>query len=163
MTPSINDSTSSNQFLIEEYKLLHDRFKDVRDTANTRLNFLVTLASATIGIIAILIATNGISEVGVKISFIVALLILSLVGFNTHQFTIARDIESDRIEKGMARIRHYYIERDALLSDYLVYPFNDDPTNYVTKYKRSSLRRTARILHACSTAIAIGFIFDIIG
>ncbi len=82
-----NIAPSSTQFILAEYKMLQDRFHSLRNEANSRLNFLITLTSATFGIVLIF-GGNNFSSSFVKIATLIALFILSVVGYDVFRFMI---------------------------------------------------------------------------
>ena len=101
---------------------------------------------------------------------LVLLLILAAIGYDIYLFMIARDRASDRLERGMARIRRYFVERDTELEKFLVYTTYDGPTVYLTR-SNAGLRRTVQIIEsfvialiACLMAslIALPFVYMIL-
>jgi hypothetical protein len=62
--------------------------------------------------------------------------------YNTLVF---RDIATDRFERGLARIRHYFVKLDPEIKEYFVGKTTDIPTNFLIM-KNSRMRRSAQLI-----------------
>jgi hypothetical protein len=154
-TKKTNDNvTSSERFLIEEYQMLRERFHNTRTEGISRINLFFTVTSAVLGGILLLDSKNSSFPSGFfQLVLLVILLILAVIGYDIYLFMIARDRVSDRVERGMARIRRYFVERDKELEKFLVYTTYDNPTTYLTR-SNMGLRRTVQIIESLIIALA---------
>ena len=154
-TKKKNEESSSERLLIEEYQMLRERFHNLRSEAISRMNFFFTVTSAVLGGILLFNSQdNNFSSGFFQLVLLVLLLILAAIGYDIYLFMIARDRASDRVERGMARIRRYFVERDKELEKYLVYTTYDGPTAYLTRSNRG-LRRTVQIIESFVIALGI--------
>jgi hypothetical protein len=155
-TKKTNDNvTSSERFLIEEYQMLRERFHNTRTEGISRINLFFTVTSAVLGGILLLDSKNSSFPSGFfQLVLLVILLILAVIGYDIYLFMIARDRVSDRVERGMARIRRYFVERDKELEKFLVYTTYDNPTTYLTR-SNMGLRRTVQIIESLIIALYI--------
>jgi hypothetical protein len=146
----------SKDFLLEEYKALEGRFQNYRIEGVSRLNSYLTLTSVLGGAGLFFLGNNtNISTAIAQPILIAVMLLLASVGFDTWYYILLRQITSDKIERGLSRIRHYFVEQDETISKYLVNSINDDPTSYV-KYQNKSngVRRTVQTIQAFTLSIA---------
>jgi hypothetical protein len=155
------ENSTSPEYMLEEYKMLRERFHSLRDEAIIRMNFFLTLTSAIIG--GILIIGNNISPILVRPMLLAALVLLAGVGIDVVNFMVTRDEVTDRVERGMSRVRRYFTEREPLLKNFIVYPDHDEPTNYVVRQKAVGLRRTAQLVQSFTVGLAIGICSDLLG
>ncbi len=149
-------NNKSQEFLLEEYKALENRFQSYRVEGVSRLNSYLTLTSVLggAGLFFLGNSTNLPSTISQPI-LIAVMLLLASVGFDTWFYIVIRQITSDKIERGLARIRHYFIEHDKSISKYLVNSINDDPTPYIKSQNRSNgVRRTIQTIQAFTLSIA---------
>lgn len=142
------DNSSSPEFMLEEYKMLRERYHSVRNEGINRVNLLFTVTSAVLGGILLFDSKNSSFSPGFfQLVLIVLLAILAFVAHDIFLFMIARDRVSDRVERGMARVRRYFVERDHQLQDFLTYPTSDHPTHSLSR-PGTGLRRSVQIIES---------------
>ena len=142
------DDTSSPEFMLEEYKMLRERYHSVRSEGINRVNLLFTVTSAVLGGILLLDSKNSsFSSSFFQLILIVLLSILAVVAHDIFLFMVARDRVSDRVERGMARIRRYFVERDNKLKDFITYPISDNPTHNLSR-PSMGLRRSVQVIES---------------
>jgi hypothetical protein len=139
-----SNQEASRQILADEYRLLQDRFLSLRDEGINRLNFFITVTSVSLGSLLIFGASNMPLQY-FKITLLIVLAVLALVNFDICKFLVSRDVVTDRYERGLARIRSYFVKLDPTVGDYFVTNITDKPTNYLIQ-KNSGMQRTAQIL-----------------
>jgi len=147
----------SSKFLLEEYRALEGRFQSYRVEGVSRLNSYLTLTSVLGGAGLFFLGNSANLSAVVSHSILIAvMLLLSSVGYDAWYYIIIRQITSDKIERGLSRIRHYFIEQDQSISKYLVNSINDDPTLYLRRQKKSNgVRRTVQTIQAFTLSIAV--------
>jgi len=146
--------TSSQRILLEEYRLLQSRFLSLRDEGINRLNFFITVASLSIGSILVFGAGNkGIPTEYFKIALVIVSIVLSIVNYDICKFLVSRDIVTDKYERGLARIRNYFVKLEPDIKDRFVTKIMDTPTNYLIK-KNSGMQRTAQVLEGFLLGLA---------
>ena len=154
---SPEDSTSS-EFMLEEYRMLRERFHSLRNEGVNRLSFFIALTSAVIG--GVLVLGNNIPLASFRLILFAALVLLASVGLDVVQFMVTRDSVTDRVERGMNRVRRYYIQHDPSLKDFVIFPYHDEPTSYITKQRVLGIRRTALTVQSFAVGLAVGVIAD---
>jgi hypothetical protein len=150
--------TSSQHILLEEYRMLQGRFTNLRDEGMTRMNFFITSVSVAIG--GVLIFGSGNNNLSVeyfKFILLGTIALLTVVGCGIFDFLVSRDIAADRCERGLARIRYYFVRLDPVIENYFVTAVANNPTRYLTR-KYSNTRRTAQTV----VAFLLGLAFLII-
>jgi hypothetical protein len=156
------ETSPSDHFLIEEYKMLRERYHSMRSEGINRVNFLFTITSAVLGGILLFDSKNSSFSPGFfQLIFIIMLSILAVVGYDIFLFMIARDRVSDRVERGMARIRHYFVLRDKSIEDFLVYTIYDNPTTNLTR-PSVGLMRSVQVIEAFLIASIVCVIANIL-
>jgi hypothetical protein len=149
-------NNSSREFLLEEYKALESRFQTYRVEGVSRLNSYLTLTSVLGGAGLFFLGNNAnLPSITSQPILIAVMILLSSVGYDTWFYIVIRQITSDKIERGLSRIRHYFIERDETISRYLVNSINDDPTSFIKSQNRASgVRRTVLTIQAFTLSVA---------
>jgi hypothetical protein len=155
-TPQAHQETPSSDFMLEEYKMLQERFHSLRSEGLNRLNFFITLTSVIAGGVVIFADSSNFSPQFVKILIATAFMMLSIIGWDICGTLVARDRVTDRVERGMARIRQYFIQKDPSISDFLIYPYHDEPTRYVTTLSGAGIRRSAQAIESFIVSIIVG-------
>ena len=156
------ENSSSERLLIEEYQMLRERFHNLRSEALSRMNLFFTVTSAVLGGILLFGSRNSsIPSDFFQLILLVLFLILAAIGYDIYLFMIARDRASDRVERGMARIRRYFVERDKEFEKYLVYTTYDGPTTYITR-SNAGLRRTVQIIESFIIALIAFLIANLV-
>jgi len=138
--------TPSQRILLEEYRLLQSRFLDLQNEGLTRMNFFITAASVSIGSFLIF-GSNNLPALYFKITLLIIIALLSMIDIYICRFFISREIAVDRYERGLARIRNYFISLDTNLKDYFVTKIFDVPTSKI-KGNNSGMRRSAQLIGA---------------
>lgn len=155
-----HDDEESGKFLLEELKLLEaDRLR-LKAEAGQRLNFFLSLSSAIVG--GLVIFGQSANVLGLEYIIVVALLFLSLIGWQTFTYIVGRDISTDRNLRASGRIRRYFSDKNPACRAYLMRQDDDEPTSYITNNK-STIRRTAESVLAFLLAFAIGIFTNILG
>lgn len=149
---------ASAEFMLEEYKMLRERFHSLRNEGVSRLSFFVALTSAVIG--GVLILGSNLPLVTFRLMLLAAIVLLASVGIDVVQFMITRDDVTDRVERGMSRVRRYFVEHDPSLKNFIIFPYCDEPTNYITKLSVLGIRRTALTVQSFTVGLAVGIIAD---
>jgi hypothetical protein len=160
-TQQAHQETPSADFMLEEYKLLQERFHSLRNEGLNRLNFFITLTSVIAGGVLIFANNSNFSPQFVKILIATAFVMLSIIGWDICGTLVARDRATDRVERGMARIRRYFIQRDPSISDFLIFPHHDEPTRYVTKLSGAGVRRSAQAIQSFIVSIIVGVVVSL--
>ena len=139
--------TSSQRILLEEFRFLESRYTTNRESGIARMNFFVTAASVGLGGVLVFGSNNNVPFTYFRFILLAALIILAAVGLDVYSTLVARVIAADRYVRGLARIRHYFIELDPGIKDYFLSRITDAPTNYLNP-KSSGMRRTAQIVES---------------
>jgi hypothetical protein len=137
--------TPSQRILLEEYHLLEERYLRIRDEAIIRMNFFITAASVALGGALVFASGKDIPFTYFRLVLLVVLFALSAIGLDIFTFLISRDIASDRYERGLARIRQYFVTLDPSIEDYFINNIVDIPTLFIVK-KLSGIRMAAQII-----------------
>jgi hypothetical protein len=154
--------TSSQRILLEEYRLLQDRYLSVYNEGVTRLNYFITAASVSIGAILVFGTGNsGMPDIYFRIILVVVLTVLAVINSDICRFLIIRNIYLDFYQRGLARIRHYFVKLDSQIKDYFVTPIIDLPTTYITD-TRSGIRRIAQILEGLIVGLDISILLTFV-
>jgi hypothetical protein len=154
--PQESEKTKSADFMLAEYRVLQERFLSLRDEGLNRLNFFITLTSVITGGVLIFANNSNFSSQFVQILIVVAFFVLSIIGGDICGTLAARDRATDRVERGMTRIRHYFVQKDPSLSNFLIFAYHDDPTRYVTVTSGAGVRRSAQAIQSFIVSIIVG-------
>jgi hypothetical protein len=130
-------------FLMAEYSELNQEFKRLRGEGLNRLNFFIAITSSVLGGLVLLSQSGKTSGVFLQIVALGALFILVLLGWDTFQFTISRDINTDENLRRIGRIRHFFVDEYPPITKHLPWQIHDDPTSWVTR-NTSGIRQTAQ-------------------
>jgi hypothetical protein len=144
--------TPSQRILLEEYRLLQGRFLDLQNEGLTRMNFFITAASVSIGSFLVFGSSN-LPPLSFKITLLIIIALLSMIDIYICRFFISREIAIDKYERGLARIRDYFIRLDTNLEDYFVTKTFDVPTNNI-QGNNSGMRRSAQLIGAFLVGLA---------
>ncbi len=158
MGENADEQKQNAQFLLEEYKQLDNERIRLRDEGIARLNFFLTLTSAVLGGIVLF----GQSNASFKIEYIllIALIFLSVIGWYTFNFTVDRDINTDRLLRAAGRIRRYFTKKSPDIKAHIMWQDHDEPSKYVTR--NNSIVR--KIMHAALSlllALTIGLLLNL--
>jgi len=146
--------TSSQRILLEEYRLLQSRFLDLQGEGVMRMNFFITAASVSIGSLLVFGGGNSnVSPLYFKLAMLTILVLLGIINFYICRFFVSREIAVDRYERGLARIRRYFIQLDHTIEDYFVTRVLDVPTSNIVG-NNSGMRRAAQLIEAFLLGLA---------
>jgi hypothetical protein len=146
--------TSSQRILLEEFRALRADYDRQRNGGITRVNFFITSMSVVLGGALVFVSSNNPAMISYfRIILLAALIILVTIGLEIYNFTVHREISTDRDIRGLARIRNYFVKLDPGLEDYFVNPIYDYPTDYLN-LKRSGMRRTTEVIVSFLVGIA---------
>ena len=154
---SILQETSSQRILLEEYRALNADYLNLRSEGVNRVNFFITAMSVVLGGVLVIASNNKLPILYFKIILSTAALILASIGLEIHSYLIHREISSDLLMRGLARIRNYFVELDPQIRDNFVTKVFDTPTGSLI-HKRSGLRRTIQIIEG----FLVGLIFTVL-
>jgi hypothetical protein len=156
------ETSSSDYFLIEEYKTLRERYHSMRSEGIHRVNLLFTVTLAVLGGVLLFDSKNSSFSPGFfQLIFIIMLLILAVVGYEIFLFLIAREQASNQVERDMARIRLYFAERDKSIEDVLANTIhNNSATNFTRP--RVSWMRSVQVIEAFLIALIVCVIANIL-
>lgn len=130
----MNDQQPNNQqrhsvdFLLAEYRSHRESFWRSEELGERRVNFLITLATAVLGALAI--REKGVLVSGGKVDplFFYGLGAVFLLGVVTLVRMIRRNLVSHKELRAMGRIRRYFVDRDPQILPHLSYePYDDRP------------------------------------
>ncbi|HXQ39111.1 MAG TPA: hypothetical protein VN843_34245 [Anaerolineales bacterium] len=138
---------SSQRILLEEYRLLENRFDQNRNQGITRMNFFITSTSVLLGSVLVFGSRDTVSLQYLRLILLVALIVLSAIGLDVYIWLIQRDISADRYERGLARIRYYFLRLDPGIEDYFINNTFDIPTRNLVR-KSSGVRGAAQIVES---------------
>lgn len=144
-------------FLLKELEMMESEIKRLRGEGQTRLQFLVTITSAVLGSLVALSGVDGIAEAQLRGASIVATFMLYIFALATYEYTIGRDISTDRNARATSRIRRYFLECSPGIIDYLSWQTEDGPTQWVTK-DRSRIRTLIMVIAAGLGGLCAGLI-----
>jgi len=147
------------KFLLQEFGQIDTERLRLRGEAVQRLNFFLTLTSAILGGLVLF----GQSSSLIRIDYIVfaALLFLSTIGWQTFDYIIGRDINTDRLLRAGGRIRRYFVKNDPTIQKYLMWQNHDEPSGYIT-HNTSAIRRTVEAILSFLLAVAVGLLVNFI-
>jgi hypothetical protein len=138
--------TPSQRILLEEFRLLEERYSHYRNHAIERLNFFITAASVAIGGVLVFGSnSSNLPSQYFKIILLITLMLLAIIGLDLYSYLIYRDISTDRTERGLARIREYFISLDPKIRRFFVTKSTDGPTRYLS-YTGSGIRRITQVI-----------------
>lgn len=155
---SMISETSSQRILLEEFRLLQDRFRRNREEGINRMNFFITAASVVLSGVLVFGSSNNISFNSFRLILFVALIVLSAIGLDIYLWLITRDISADRLERGLARIRHYFLTLDPEIEKYFITSVVDIPTGRLIK-KMSGMRTAAQIVESFLLSFSSAILF----
>jgi len=164
MLPEAPSSALAKEFMLEEYKALESRFQGYRIEGVNRFNSYVTSTSVMIGGALILLANTATVPWRLVYTMVMlVMLVLSSIGIDAWNYIIVRQIESDRFERGLARIRRYFLHTLPTLEPYLVNKTHDEPTLYVTHQTHAhGIRRSIQTIQAVTTGFAGGLALSLL-
>ena len=154
---TILQETSSQRILLEEYRALNADYLNLRSEGINRVNFFITAMSVVLGGVLVIASDSKLPVLYFKLILSTAALILATIGFEIHSYLIQRAISSDRLMRGLARIRNYFVTLDPQIRDNFVTKIADAPTDSLI-HKHSGLRRTIQIIEG----FLVGLIFTVL-
>jgi hypothetical protein len=164
MQSTSNEQTkgASYDFMLEEYRSLRERSQNMKDDAVVRLNFFIGLTSALVGGSLVLGNNATLSPILFKSLLLVELIILTIIGLDVFNSVVIRNQVIDKAERGMSRIRRYFIINDPSLAQFMTYRTSDEPTFWLTNRSGAGMRRTTQILIGFTSGLSIGILADLI-
>jgi hypothetical protein len=154
---NILQETSSQRILLEEYGALNADYLNLRSEGVNRVNFFITAMSVVLGGVLVIASSNKVPVLYLKLILSTAALILASIGLEIYSYLIHREISSDHLMRGLARIRNYFVKLDPQIRDNFVTKVDDTPTGSLV-HKRSGLRRTIQIIEG----FLVGLIFTVL-
>jgi hypothetical protein len=151
------EETSSQRILLEEYRALNADYLNLRSEGVNRVNFFITSLSVVLGGALVVVSNNKLPTLYFQLILAAATLILASIGLQIHGYLIHREVSSDLLMRGLARIRNYFVKLDPQIRDNFVTRLVDTPTGSLI-HKHSGLRRTIQIIEG----FLIGLIFTVI-
>lgn len=112
-------------FMIAEYENLRERRDSLDKLGESRVNFfLATISGALVGL-TLLVQVPYINDI---VHFIVALIIIGIlwIGFTMFARMVSRSINLILLDRGMNRIRRYFVDKNPEIKDYISLPIYDD-------------------------------------
>ena len=147
-------------FLLAEYQEIYQEFRRLRQEGVTRLNFFITLTSVITGGLIILYQLSTTGRGAFEYLAIGSLLFLLIVGWDTVNFSISRDIDTDLNVRATARIRRFFADQYPNIEEYLTWQVHDEPTPWLTK-NISNVRRTSQAIFAMLCASIAGLTVEL--
>ena len=141
----------SVEFLLHEFDNMETERARLKNEAVQRLNFFLTITSGILGGIALF---GQYAKTKPEFLFLPALIFLSIIGWQTFDFMIGRDINIDRILRAIGRIRRYFSDNDPAITPYLYWQADDEPS-ILLSHNRSFVRRTTQSVLAFLLALII--------
>ncbi len=126
---SVNESAV--EFMLTEYQALNEARGRVLERGQTYVNLFLTITSGFAAFIAILsqIVTKKESFFLISSPFLLVLLLLGLVSYIR---IIDRNISITRIDRGINRIRRFFVDIEPRIQRFLLYPPHDDTPKYAS-------------------------------
>jgi hypothetical protein len=141
------------EFLIAEFNEISQETRRLRQEGVARLNFFVTITSSILGVLIFLSQGKTTSGSSLQVAAIGLLFLILLVGLDTFNFLISRDVSTDLNIRATGRIRRFFSTQSPEIQKYLTWRCNDEPTPWITN-NNSGVRRTIQyILSSVCTLI----------
>jgi hypothetical protein len=157
-----NSEKNAVVFLIAEYNEIAHETRRLRQEGITRLNFFITITSSFLAVLVFLSQSKATFGVSFQIAAIGVLLLLLLIGLDTFDHSIRRDIYTDFNVRAMARIRCFFATQNPEIKQYLTWQYHDEPTLWVTR-NNSNVRKTVQYIVSAVCALTIGLVVNLIG
>lgn len=148
----------STSFLLSELELIEKENQRLRTEGVARLNFLVAIVSGVLGGLFTLSSLGQFTIRQIIGALALASLLLFILSIGTYEYTIGRDISSDRNARATGRIRNYFIKRHPQIAKHVTWQTDDSPTNWVKKNK-SNVRTTILFICTGLAAVSVGLSF----
>jgi len=142
---STNDA--SVQFLLEEYKHLHELYLRQRVKRSQRVDFFVGLLTAVVGGLVLAAQSGSIDQLTLVYVSIGILALLAAFGFQIHNSLVLNDINSEGYLRRLDLIEQYFVERDEELRSYLPFAARKQPSSLLS-LRPSSIRITVQLMVA---------------
>jgi hypothetical protein len=107
------------EFMLEEYKRLHELGMASINRSEQRVNFFITISSAIVGVLIVLSQTAILSTKVVLAVIVGALAVLLTFGVTTLNRVISGSVERRAYDKLSARIQDYFAISDPHVAAYL--------------------------------------------
>jgi len=162
MTNDKDTRQEAIQFLIAEYNELSQDTRRLRQEGTNRLNFLVTITSSLLTVLAFFSQGQPSADFFFQAVSIAILLLLVLIGLDTFNTIIGRDINTDRNVRATGRIRLFFSKQSPEIRDYLTWRCHDEPTSWVTK-NNSTIRKTVQYILSLNCALIVSLLLNLAG
>ncbi|OYQ65072.1 hypothetical protein B9G53_08975 [Pseudanabaena sp. SR411] len=149
-------------FLIAEYNEIAQETRRLRQEGITRLNFFITITSSFLAVLVFLSQSKATLGVSFQIAAVGVLLLLLLIGLDTFDHSIRRDVYTDFNVRAMARIRCFFATQSPEIKQYLTWQYHDEPTLWVTR-NNSNVRKTVQYIISSICALTVGLMINLIG
>jgi hypothetical protein len=136
----------SRSFLIAEFNNTYREWIRVREAGYNRIQFLVGITTAVLGVLGLIIQAMDIRGRNVALFSLIAFLFLCLVAFQTMKLMVSRAIVSDKNIRAIARIRRFFVDNDPAIAKHLTWQTDDSPTRIFLFDSKAGLIRTTQIM-----------------
>lgn len=147
----------SVEFLLVEFQEIAQETRRIRVEGLSRMNLYITLTSSILAGLILISQIDATSILSFQAISIGAMLFLALIGWNTFQFSISRDINTERNIRATNRIRRFFVDNDPELGLYLTWNTHDEPMSWIT-HNRSNVRGMAQSILSFVIATMTGLI-----
>ena len=118
------------------------------------MNFFITAASFSLGGLLVFGGNaQNFPQLYFRIALLSVLLLLGIIDYYICLFFVQKDVLIDRYERGLIRIRRYFIGLDPVIESYFVTRVMEEPTHNILR-NNSGLRRAAQIIESFLMALA---------
>lgn len=152
----------SIEFLIAEYNEISKDTRRLRQEGANRLNFFITITSSIFAFLAFLAQKSPTNSTSFQSISLGAFLSLLLIGIDTLNTVIRRDINTDLNVRATSRIRLFFSKQSPEIKQYLTWRCHDEPTPWI-KNNNSSFRRTVQYILSINCAIIASLIINLLG
>lgn len=146
------------QYLLKQGEQIEAERLRLRAEAGQRMTFFVSLTSAVLG--GILIIGQAPNAGGLPQLLLIALMFLTIIGWQTFSYIVNRDISTDYFLRAGGRIRRYFSDQHPDIKPYVLLSSDDEPTKYVTR-NDSSNRRTIQAILSLLVALEVAICVNI--
>lgn len=149
------------EFLLAEYGELNQEFRRGREAGINRLNFYITVTSSILGGLILLSQISSASADFLQFVTIGLSFFLILLGWSLFRYTIMRDKFTDDNIRALARIRHFFVDQNPSIKNFLSNPIHDEPSMLVTR-NASYIRLTVQYILSLLAALILGLVTNLL-
>ena len=153
---------SAIEFLIAEYNEISQETRRLRQEGIVRLNFFITITSSILAVLVFLSQSKVTTDTFFQVAAIGVLCLLLLVGLDTFNFTIGRDVNTDLNIRATGRIRRFFSQQNPEIQNYLTWRCHDEPTPWITN-NTSGVRRIVQYILSSICALITGLALNLAG